>query len=312
MSVIRKVDGENGGRSKSILFTILILFLVFFVVIPLATSFLFDKKLSGNIAIIPIEGEITSDGSSSYFGSSSVGSKQIVDFIEQADENSNVKVILLEINSPGGSAVASDEIATAVKNAKKPVVALIREAGASGAYWIASASDHIIANRMSITGSIGVVASYLEFSGLMEKYGVGYERMIAGKEKDLGTPYRKLTLEEEGIMQKKLDILHGYFIDEVALNRKLPREKVVELATGEFYLGSEALQLGLVDELGDIHTAEYYINKTYGTGAPEYVRYEPEKGFLQMLTGAEADFAYHFGQGIGSMFVRQDTGLQLK
>ena len=108
----------------------------------------------------------------------------------------------MEINSPGGSAVASDEIATAVKNAKKPVISLIREVGASGGYWVASASDYIIANRMSITGSIGVISSYLEFSGLMEKYGVGYERLVAGENKDLLTPYKKLEADQKALVQK--------------------------------------------------------------------------------------------------------------
>ena len=90
------------------------------------------------------------------------------------EENKDIKAIVLEINSPGGSAVASDEIASAVKKSNKPTVAVIREAGASGGYWIASSTDHIIANRMSITGSIGVISSYLEFSGLIEKYWVGW------------------------------------------------------------------------------------------------------------------------------------------
>ncbi len=293
-------------KTRPIWMTIGVLFIVFFVVIPLLSTLWFDEKKNGNVGVIPINGVITADGASSYLHGSGVSSLEIVDFIKQADENKEVKVILLEINSPGGSPVASDEIASAVKKAKKPVIALIREMGASGGYWIASAADHIIAHKMSLTGSIGVVASYLEFSGLMDKYGVGYEQLMAGEVKDMGTPFKKMTEQERVIMQKKLDVLHDYFIEEVATNRKLAKDKVKKMATGEVYLGVEAKQLGLVDELGDYTTAEEYIKKTYVLDSIKYVRYEPEKGLLDMLTGVMTDFSFNMGRGIGSNFVLED------
>ena len=181
---------EKRSKLRSILLTICAVLFVVFFIIPIAISS-FSNFDYGNVALIPIEGIITGSGGS-YLGSSTISSKSIVEFIEEADKSDNIDAIVLEINSPGGSAVASDEIAEAVKNAKKPVVSFIREVGASGGYWVASASDYIIANRMSITGSIGVISSYLEFSGLMEKYGVGYERLVAGENKDLLSPYTKL------------------------------------------------------------------------------------------------------------------------
>ncbi len=315
---MKKVDPFAGGisgamssgsadtpvkKTRPLWMTIGILFLVFFVVIPLLTTFFFDEKSMGNVAVVPIQGEITTEGEASYMYGTTVSSGQIVEYIKAADQNKNVKVILLEINSPGGSPVASDEIATAVKSAQKPVVALIRETGASGGYWIASAADHIIAHKMSLTGSIGVVASHLEFSGLMDKYGVGYERLIAGEVKDMGTPFKKMSEQEREIMQKKLDILHDYFIDEVSANRKLAREKVKKLATGEVYLGVEAKQLGLVDELGDYAVAEEYMKKTYALDAIEYVRYEPEKGLLDVLLGVMNDFSFNVGRGFGASIV---------
>ena len=181
---------EHRGRLKTILLTIAAVFFVLFVIIPL-TFALFDGPQRGNVAKIPIEGPITGNGGNS-FGDVAVSSSDVVEFIESADEDAQIKAILLEINSPGGSAVASDEIAAAIKKTEKPVVAVIREAGASGGYWIASAADHIIANRMSITGSIGVISSYLEFSGLMGKYGVGYQRLVSGGRKSIGGSLRKL------------------------------------------------------------------------------------------------------------------------
>ena len=175
---MKKRDVNSRFRLKPVLLTAAAVFIVLFLVIPLMFAS-FDGSKIGNVALIPIEGMITVNGAAG-FGASGASSSDVVKFIEKADENTQVQVILLEINSPGGSAVASDEIAAAVKNTEKPVVALIREAGASGGYWIASAADYVIANRMSITGSIGVISSYLEFSGLMEQYGVGYERLVAG------------------------------------------------------------------------------------------------------------------------------------
>ena len=260
------------------------------------------------MALIPLEGAITGNGAQG-FGASSISSKEIVSFIEDADSNPQIEVLLLEINSPGGSAVASDEIATAVANAEKPVVAYIREAGASGAYWVASATDHIIANRMSITGSIGVLSSYLEFSGLMEKYGVGYEQLIAGERKDLGAPYKKLSDQERKIMQQKLDQIHAFFIEEVAVNRNLEVSQVQKIATGEFFLGVEALELGLVDQLGGKDEAEQYIQKNYGLEDIVYIRYEHQSGIFDILGGVISTFFFNVGEGIGSMLVPQQLNV---
>ncbi len=302
----KKVDGS---RVKIVLITISSVLLVLFVIIPVVFS-LFDGPDLGNVALIPIEGLITANGGAE-FGVTAVSSQDVVDFIEQAEKNPQVKVLLLEINSPGGSAVASDEIASAVKKSKKPVVALIREVGASGGYWIASAADYIIANRMSITGSIGVLSSYLEFSGLMEEYGVGYEQLIAGEHKDMGTPFKKLTDQERTILQQKLDKIHAFFIEEVAANRNLDVAEVKALATGEFYLGVEALELGLVDALGDKTASEEYIKQKYGLGKVEYVLYQHQPGFFDLLTGVFSDFSFKIGEGLGSVMVRQPRGMQV-
>ena len=291
------------SKTRAIVLTIAAVFFVLLVLVPL-TFALFSTTTFGNVALIPVDGVITADGSS-YFGRSTVSSQDIVGFLEEANDNIQIKAIVLEINSPGGSPVAADEIATAIKKSNKPVIALIREVGASGGYWIASATSYIIANKMSITGSIGVTSSYLEFSGLMEKYGVGYERLIAGKYKDLGTPFKKLSAEETEILNKKLATLHTFFIQEIAHNRHLQESDVRNLATGEFYLGSEALQLGLVDELGDKHTAEEYLKQQYQLKDISYARYEPKVGFLGLLRGVLSDFSFDAGEGFGSIFLQQ-------
>ncbi len=303
---MKKVVVER-SRVKPIILTILAVLFAIFIVIPLFFGLFSSSIPAGNVARIPIEGIITGSGEGTL-GQETISSQDIVGFIEEADENSQVQVILLEINSPGGSAVASDEIASAVKRSSKPVIALIREVGASGGYWIASATDHVIAHRMSITGSIGVISSYLEFSQLMDKYGVTYERLVAGDLKDAGTPLRKLREEERVLLQQKLNTIHTFFIEEVAANRKLSASAVRDIATGEFYLGVEALELGLVDELGDKITAEEYIKETYGLAAIEYATYERSRGWFDILSAVFSDFSFHLGEGMGASF-REQGGL---
>ena len=296
---------EKHSRTKAIVLIILGVFFFMFVLIPFVIS-AFDGAKFGNVALIPIEGIITGSGGSA-FGQQTLSSKEIVDFIEAADESKQVQVIVLEINSPGGGAVASDEIATAVKNTEKPVVAMIREVGASGGYWIASATDHIIVNRMSITGSIGVISSYLEFSGMMEEYGVGYERLVAGNKKDVGTPFRKLETDERDLLELKLNKVQDYFIQAIAENREMTIQEVTDAATGEFYLGVEAKQLGLVDELGGKDELEEYVMKTYHLQNVDYITYRKEAGLLDVLGGVVSNFFFRMGQGISSVFVSQQN-----
>ena len=147
------------------IFAVFLLMIAGFVAVGIISLFsgVDVNSLEGNVAMIPIEGVIVGTDSSGMFFDDSVSSQDTIELIEKADRNPNIRAIILQINSPGGSAVASEEIANAVKKVNKTTVAWIRESGASGAYWIASSSDYIVANRVSITGSIGVIASYLEF-----------------------------------------------------------------------------------------------------------------------------------------------------
>ncbi|MDP3640057.1 MAG: signal peptide peptidase SppA [Nanoarchaeota archaeon] len=300
---------ERRSKAIPIILTVVAAFVVLFILLPLSFS-LFDSSKFGNVALIPLEGVITSNGGK-MLGEVTVSSADIIQFVAEAEENPQVKAIVLEINSPGGSAVASDEIAAAIKKAEKPVIALIREVGASGGYWVASAADHIVANRMSITGSIGVISSYLEFSGLMEDYGVGYEQLTAGKYKDMGVPYRKLQAEEKDIFQSKLNTIHSFFKEEIAKNRKLSTEAVETLATGEFFLGVEALSLGLVDELGDKTAVEAYLKNVHGLESVDYVEYRQEVGFFELFSGVFSSFSFSMGEGFASLLLRSPKGILL-
>jgi protease IV len=250
----------------------------------------------GNVAVIPIEGVIMTGSGNSLLGEQVASSGEIVRLIRQAEDDKSVKAIVFEINSPGGSPVASDEIANEIKGSDKLTVAVIRDVGASGAYWVASSCDHIIANRMSITGSIGVIASYLEFSGTLRRYNVTYQRLVSGDYKDMGSAYKPLTKDEEDIMQQLLDDLHTVFIQTVSENRALSEQEVERLATGQIYLGSRAMELGLVDGLGGREDALTYIADQLDI-EPDVVEYRRKSTFLDALAGTVAGAGFNIGRG---------------
>ncbi|MBI2105642.1 signal peptide peptidase SppA [Candidatus Woesearchaeota archaeon] len=259
-----------------------------------------EKVIDEGVAIIPIKGAILPEDSNDIFGASGMGSDTIMSSLKRAMDNDGIKAVVLEINSPGGTVVASREVANFVKalSEEKPVVAWIREVGASGAYWIASSSDYIIADELSITGSVGVISSYLEFSELLEKYGVRYERLVAGELKDVGSPYRDLNDAERKLMESKLKKIQDVFLKEVSENRKLTPSQVDEIRSGFFYLGIEAKELGLVDDLGG---RELAIEKAKDLGKIEdgnIVEYKPKKSLIELIEKFTNKAFFNLGRGI--------------
>lgn len=293
---------EKKSRWMTVLKVILWLIVLSFAISFIISLFIEDdfESLDGNVAVIGITGPIIVEDGDFLF-EDFTSSDDITKLIRKADKNDRIKAIVFEINSPGGSAVASDEIAAEIKKVNKTTVAWVREIGTSGAYWIASSTDHVVANRMSITGSIGVIASYLGFEGFIEEHNITYNRLISGKYKDLGSPFKELTREEKALFEKSLDAINDYFIDEVAKNRDLSRKEVEKLATGQFYLGVDALNLGLVDELGSKDEVKNYLEKQID-GEIRFVNYKTEKGFLAALSGVMSQNSFFIGKGIGSTF----------
>jgi protease IV len=311
----KRVLGDIMETKKSNI--LLVVFLVIFVLAIVAVFGCLIYKAIGsidngktNVAIIPVKGIIVSSDPGGLLNDFVVSS-QIIEKIEMAEEDPTIDAVLFEINSPGGSAVASDEIGQAIKKLKKAnktTVAWIREVGASGGYWIASNSDHIIANRMSFTGSIGVIASYLDFSGFIEKHDVTYQRMVAGEHKDMGSPFKELSKEEENIFQEQLNQIHEYFIAEVAENRKLTEEQVKEFADGSGILGIKAFKLGLVDELGGKDEAEAYFNEKFGEEI-NFIYYSDPSSFFDIFSGVISKHGFNVGNGIGKALVSQQDSL---
>jgi protease IV len=286
---------------------ILILMALGFMAVLFISIFSGDiESAGGNVALIPIEGVITGSDDSGFLFDDTVNSPDTIKLIEKAAKNPNIKAVILMINSPGGSPVASEEIANAILKLNKTTVAWIRESGTSGAYWIASASDHIVASRMSITGSIGVIASYLEFPGFLGRYNITYRRLVAGDYKDIGSPYKEMTPEEEMALQNLLDEMRDYFVNEVAKNRRMSKRDIDKAANGLFYLGSEAKELGLVDELGGKEEAIAYIEQKESITAV-ISEYKTDKGLFEILAGAMNENSFNIGKGIGASLIGKSS-----
>lgn len=258
----------------------------------------------GNVAVIGIEGPIVTTKLPGFTTKSAV-SGEIVRLIEKADKDKQIKGIVLSINTPGGSAVASDEISTALKATKKPTVALIRDIGTSGGYWVAVSTDHIVAHPASLTVSIGVIGSHLGFSGLIEDYNITYRRFVSGENKDMVNPFREMTDDQRALFQETIDELHEIFVDHVAEDRNMPRQKVAQIATGAFMSGKKAYKLGLIDELGGKKEVKAYLEKNLNTTV-KFVSYKKPKTFVEALMSSMSDHGYQVGKGLGSSMVEQE------
>lgn len=260
-------------------------------------------SISSNVVLIPIYGAISMGNSGGVFGDEGANSNSIISYLDKAEEDAGVKGIILDINSGGGNVVASKEIATKVKNMKKPTVALIREVGASGAYWVASAADKIVADELSVTGSIGVRSGYLEFSELMRDYGVKYESLVGGKYKDAGSPYRELTDEERTILQNKVNLIHENFIKSVSENRGV---NLKPLATGMFFLGEEAVANGMIDYLGSKDKALEIVKELAGVDKAKIITYKKKRTIKDVIGQFLSEVSFNIGAGIGESFKAED------
>ena len=273
-----------------------------------------NKVINSTIAVIPVKGVISFSNSGLLFQQSNANAQSILDNIEKA-KSKNVKAVVFEIDSPGGTVVASKEIAEAIRKLDKPTVSVIRETGASGAYWIAASTDKIVADDLSITGSIGVISSYLEFYEFLDKNGVKYNRLVAGKYKDMGSPFKDLSDEERDILQKKLDLIHEIFIDYVKERRNLTDVEVNKIRTGEFFLGREAKDIHLIDYIGN---KEFAIELAKNMGDAENARiteFREKRTLLDIFSSYGAETFYYMGRGIGAELadvnINKESSVQL-
>ena len=191
-------------------------------------------------------------------------SENIVLSIQDAENDYDIKAIILEVDSYGGYPVAAEEVANALKESTKPTVALIREGGASAAYWAATGADIIFASKNSDVGSIAVTASYLDYTKQNQQEGITYVPLSSGKFKDSGDPDKTLSWEERNLFMRDVNILHQNFINIVAENRNLEISEVEKLADGSTMLGGMALENGLIDQIGGMSEVKEYLKEKIG------------------------------------------------
>ncbi|HEX5646403.1 MAG TPA: signal peptide peptidase SppA [Nitrospira sp.] len=228
-----------------------------------------DMSSGDRIALVRVEGVI-------------MDSQQTITDLRRFGQNPAVKAIVLRIDSPGGGVVPSQEIYDEVKRVRakhnKTVIASMGSVAASGGYYIAAATERIVANPGTLTGSIGVIMETANVEGLLQKIGVEGVVIKSGKYKDVGSPLRKMSEEERGLLQSVMDDVHKQFIEAVAEGRELELPAAQALADGRIFTGRQAKEAKLVDELGDLEDAIQLAADTAGIeGEPKVV--EPKRRF---------------------------------
>jgi protease-4 len=220
----------------------------------------------------------------------------VVGELKRFADDSSIKAIILHVNSPGGGVAASEEIYREIKRIreekKKTVVVSIETVGASGAYYIASASNKIYADQGSIVGSIGVIAQWVNYGDLLKWAKLKDIVIKTGEFKDTGNPARDLTPAEQAYMQSLIDNMFGQFVHAVADGRGIKFDDVKAIANGKVWTGEQALSMKLIDRVGDFEAAVKDTARSVGiSGEPTLVRSEKDRRtLLDLLLGDVSKF----------------------
>ena len=229
---------------------------------------------SDKIALVKLEGLL-------------ITAEPVVEELNDYAEDSSIKAIVLRIDSPGGGVVVSQEIYNAVKNARKEgktVVASMGTVAASGGYYVAAAADRIVANPGTLTGSIGVKMEFANIEKLLEKIGVRGMVVKAGEYKDVGSPFREMSEQEKKLLQDVIDDVHSQFIQAVAEGRNMQEAEVRAIADGRIFTGRQALDLRLVDQLGDLADSIKVAGELVGIkGRPRVIEKSKKIPFFDYL-----------------------------
>ena len=244
---------------------------------PLAETVVYGKS-GPKILMADVSGTITTRGESGNFGLGGHESPtaRFREEIERALDDDDIAALLLRIDSPGGTVIASEmlyrEVRRFKEKTKRPVIAQMTGAGTSGAYYVAMAADEVRAYPSTVTGSIGVIIAGLNFSGLMDRFGVANQTITTGPFKDTGSPLRPMRPEERAQLESVARDLFGSFLDVVQAGRpKLTRARIEELADGRIYSANQALAVGLIDAIGDLPEAVEATKAAAGIQGPARV-----------------------------------------
>jgi protease-4 len=225
-------------------------------------------------------------------GAGGVDAERTMKQLRRFGEDTSIKAVLVRIDSPGGAVAPSQEIHEEVRKVarKKPVICSLGNVAASGGFYVAVGCSRIVAQPGTLTGSIGVISQFVNAKGLIARFDLKFETIKSGKLKDMGSPFRDMAPEERAYWQETTNRIFEQFLAAVVEGRKLPEQEVRAVADGRVITGEDALELGLVDELGNFYTAVDLAMKDAGqTGEPSLV-YPPEDGarFFEQLVGGGA------------------------
>lgn len=262
------------------------------------------------IAVVPVTGQLVSLNYANTPGK--ITAKKFIRTMEALKNNKKVKGIIFDINSGGGVVYQSREIAEYIANkVNVPTVALARDICASGAYMIACATDYIIAREESAIGSIGVITAHVAAAGLLEKLGVEYDVIKAGKNKDAHLPLKKLSDEQRLITQEQINEIYNIFIEFVAKHRynidrlnNPTEEDIRAIATGDVYYGRKSLEYGLIDALGSTDEAVSYLELAGNFKHTGIYQIEEVAGFF-------SKFGLKMGASIGTSIADRLTSIDI-
>ena len=268
---------------KKLLYILLALTFVFVLALVIVAAVVLSKDdgatFGEKVAVVYLEGPIFE-------------SETVIEALHEYDDDDSVKAIVVRVDSPGGAVAPSQEIYNEIKRiaGNKKVVVSMGAVAASGGYYVAAPSSWIVANPGTITGSIGVIMEIPNFEELMGKVGIKSQVVKSGQNKDIGSATRKMTDDEKKILQGVIDDVYAQFVADVAASRNMPVEKVKGIADGRIYTGKQALELGLVDELGGLEDAIKISAKMAGIeGEPKVLRHKEKEGLLDILTSSMSE-----------------------
>ncbi|ANB57675.1 signal peptide peptidase SppA, 36K type [Anoxybacillus sp. B7M1] len=247
-----------------------------------------EGNTAKKIVVLEVNGVIEEgDTASSLFSSAGYDHRSFLQMIEQAKEDETVKAIVLRVNSPGGGVVESAEIHDQLlklrKETKKPVYVSMGAMAASGGYYISTAADKIFASPETMTGSLGVIMQNVNYEELAKKYGVEFVTIKSGPYKDIMSPSRKMTEEEQKILQSLINNSYDGFVKVISEGRHLSEDEVRKIADGRIYDGRQAKQLKLIDEFGYLDDTIAAMKRDYHLQGAQVIKYTNNAGLASLF-----------------------------
>ena len=261
-------------KRKRVFIVLGIIVALFFLVLILR-SMDGGTSMGQKVAVIDLTGIITK-------------SDATIKLIHTYRDDPSIKAIVIRIDTPGGSVAPVQEIYSELQKIEKPIVASMGGTAASGGYYVACAADTIMANPGTLTGSIGVIMQFTRMKGLYDKIGLEHQVIKSGEFKDTGSPFRSLTEEEQAVLQATVNNVYNQFVDTIFEARQslLSRSEIAELADGRIFSGQQALDLKLLDRLGNLPEAIELAGELANIdGTPKIVRKEKKTSLLEQLLG---------------------------